>query len=198
MHRHNVILKSRLAGVARMPAQTPGMGVNVSSIETPIPVPPAPVATAPPALDPGVLRNVLADLADLAQKIKTHEQRTLGDVAQMTVELAAALAERLVGAAIVADRQRLDRIVVSALEKMPSARAVVVRGHPADLELLERLLAEQADLAPQRELLTLRQDEGCGRGQMKLEADDWFIEWDTQRSLAELRAALIDETFTDE
>jgi flagellar biosynthesis/type III secretory pathway protein FliH len=196
MHRHNVILKSRLAGVVRAPALTPGLGVNASTIETPVLAPLVPVAPAP--LESAMLRNVLADLANLAQKIKTQEQRTLGEVAQMTVELAAALAERLVGAAIAADRQRLDRIVVSALEKMPSAHAVVVRGHPADLALLERLLTEQADLTPHRELLTLRQDEGCVRGQLKLEADDWFIEWDTQRSLAEMRAALLDETFMDE
>jgi flagellar biosynthesis/type III secretory pathway protein FliH len=198
MHRHNVILKSRLVGVARAPALTPAVSVAAPATDTPVSHPSAPLAASPPAVDASVVGSILADLADLAQKIKTQEQRTLGEVAQMTVELAAALAQRLVGAAIAADRQRLDSIVVSALEKMPSAHAVVVRGHPADLALLERLLAEQADLAPHREILTLRPDESCVRGQLKLEADDWFIEWDTQRSLAEMRAALLDETFTDE
>ena len=81
---------------------------------------------------------------------------------------------------------------------MQPARTVGVHGHPLDLALLERLLTDHADLGRYRDMLTFRQDASCVRGQLRVDADDWFIEWDTARSLAEIRAALLDETFMDE
>ncbi len=205
MHRHNVILKARLAGVARV--SSPPVSVEVSDakdlsldrLAPAAPVAPTSLTPAlPPALDAAALSSLVAELADLAHKAKMRESRALGDLAQASVELAAAIAERLIGTAIAADRQRLDRIVLDALERMQPARAVGVRGHPSDLALLERLLSEHTDLGRYREILTFREDEACVRGQLRVEADDWFIDWDTPRSLAEIRAALLDETFTDE
>lgn len=195
MHRHNVILKARLAGVARVPAAATEHGVATPSDPSPGP---AASALAAPAHDMSAFRSLLQELTELAQKLKERQSLAFGEVAQMSVELAAAIAERLVGEAIAADRQRLDRIVLGALERMPSARTIVVRGHAADLALLERLMDEHLDLGACREILTLRPDENRARGQLSVEADDWFVEWDTPRSLAEMRAALLDETFTDE
>jgi flagellar biosynthesis/type III secretory pathway protein FliH len=203
MHRHKVTLPGRLSGITR-----------VSNAATPPPPPQAPppmaappaapalaaVESAPASQEPDAhaLPKVLAQLAGLVQEIQAQDRRTLGEVAQMSVDLGAAIAERLLGAAIAANRQRLDRMVLAALERMQASRSVVVRGHPDDLALLERQIGEHADLERYRDVLTFRRDEHFPRGQWKLEADDWFIEWDTQRSLAELRAALLEETFLDD
>ena len=48
-------------------------------------------------------------------------------------------------------------------------------------------LAENADWQRYQQVLTFRQEKPLPRGQLEVEADEWFIEWDTQRSLAELR-----------
>ena len=196
MHRHKVILKARLAGVSRG-ATLASPVLDEQTPATPN-TPTAQPALLQPSLEAPVLRNLLTELAQLVDNIKAQERQGLGEVAQMSVELAAVIAERLLASAIIANRQRLDRIVLSALERMQTARAVTVRGHAEDLALLERLMAEHADLAPYRDILTFRHDEGCERGQLKVEADDWFIEWDTPRCLAEMRAALLEETFMDE
>jgi flagellar biosynthesis/type III secretory pathway protein FliH len=144
------------------------------------------------------LQKLLAELTLLVQEFQAQDRRTLGEVAQMSVELGAAIAERLVGAEIAANRQRLDRIVLGALDRMQAARCIVLHGHPDDVALLASQIAEQADLQRYRDVLTFRREETFQRGQWKLEADDWFLECDVPRCLAELRAALLEETFMDE
>jgi flagellar biosynthesis/type III secretory pathway protein FliH len=158
--------------------------------------PPAPLAPDP--ADVLALRNMLADLGRVVEKLRTRERAAIDDVAQAAVELGIAVAERLVNGEIAADRQRLDRIVRDALERMTPARTLTVRGHADDLALLERQLTEQGELAASRSELTFRTEKACGRGQLKIEADEWFIEWDTQRSLTELRDRLLEETFANE
>ena len=46
--------------------------------------------------------------------------------------------------------------------------------------------------------LVMRREEDFKRGQIKVETDECFMEWDTNRCLAELRSALLEETLLDE
>jgi flagellar biosynthesis/type III secretory pathway protein FliH len=153
---------------------------------------PAQAAAPPPAF-----YKDLAELTRLAKEIKARERTATVDAALLSVELGVAIAERLVGAAINTDRQRLDRIVLGVLEKMPAALCVTVRGHPGDIALLQSQLATHADWAKYKDLLKFRNEEAGERGKFKIEATDWFVEWDTQRCLTELRSALLEETFAD-
>jgi flagellar biosynthesis/type III secretory pathway protein FliH len=160
-----------------------------------IPAAPAPAVSVP--LVTSAVQNDLAELGRLAKEIQARKQMTAADVAQLSVELGVAIAERLVGAAINTDRQRLERIVLGVLDKMPAANAVTVRGHAGDIALLQRQLAGHKDWANYKELLKFRPDDSAQRGRFKIQAEDWFVEWDTQRCLKEMRAALFEETFTD-
>ena len=196
MHRHNVTFKGRLARVTLAASAAP-----IVAASTPAVPPPPVVEPLPPAVPPvevAALRTMLAELGRLAEKLRTQQRDAAADVAQTAVELAVALAERLVNAEIGADRQRLDRIVRDTLERMTPAPTVTVRGHPDDLALLQRQMNEHAELQAPGDLLTFRPEKGGSRGQLKIEADEWFVEWDTQRSVAELRDALLEETFADE
>jgi flagellar biosynthesis/type III secretory pathway protein FliH len=182
----------------------PPTGANTPAINQAPPTPPASPApsgasvAAPDNQDVASLQKLLAELARVVQEMQTRDRRTLDEVAQMTVELGTALAERLLGAEIAANRQRLDSIVSAALDRMQAARSIVARGHPDDLALLKQQLTENAELKRYRTLLTFRREDTFQRGHWKLEADDWFVEWDVSRSLSELRAALLEETFLDE
>ena len=182
MYRHSVAFKKPLAGIAHGPHAI-------------VAAPPAKAIAAP---ETPALRSLLAECQRLADDVKRRRQPAFTEVAQMSVELGVALAERLIGAEIAADRQRLGRIIETTLERMSAARFVVVRGHPADLALLQQQMDAQTDLHRYRDLLTFRPEATLKRGQFKLEADEWFTEWDTNRALADLRAALMEETFTDE
>lgn len=160
--------------------------------------------TPPPAAmqsDPAeaqVLRRLLTELGSVVEKLRGRESAAIDSTAQATVELAVALAERLVSAEVAADRQRLDRVVRDALERMQPARSITVRGHVDDLALLQRQIAEKGELPTPQTALTFRAEKACERGQLKIEADEWFVEFDTQRSLMELRDRLLEETFANE
>jgi flagellar biosynthesis/type III secretory pathway protein FliH len=91
----------------------------------------------------------------------------------------------------------LDQIVLSSLERIQPARAILVKVNPLDLQLLQQQLA--GNEAPDRfaERLSFQRDDACPRGRLKLETDELFLEWDTQRSLAEVRHALLEEIYTE-
>src|SRR5436305_2075756 len=140
MHRHKLILRGRLAGISQGPAPAPDAPGLVTETSETRPTLAAHTQAAVPDVPTAALLTSLTGLVDEIQKQK---RQAPGELAQLSVELAAAIAERLVGAAIGANRQRLDRIVVSALERMQVKHSVVVRGHAEDIALLERLLGEQ-------------------------------------------------------
>ena len=203
MRRRKVKLGGHLSGVViawcGKVDWTPPASDDVLSFARPAAA--EPIAPAPPVPDPAevvALRNMLADLGRVTEKLRTHDRAKVADMAQTTVELGVAVAERLVFAAIAADRQRLDRVVRDALERMQPASTITVRGHADDLALLQRQLTDYAELKAAQDTLTLRPEKGCERGQVKIEAGECFAEWDTQRSLTELRERLLEETFANE
>src|ERR1051325_10525756 len=153
--------------------------------------------SAPDAADVRAFRDLLASLGTLVADARSRNQRFKRDLAQTGVELGVAIAERLLGAAIPRDRQRLDALVAECLERLQPGRAVAVLAHPDDLALLQRQLAEHSGPDAWQASLNLHPDITCPRGKLTLEADGLFVEWDTQRSLAELRRLLLDEIFAD-
>jgi flagellar biosynthesis/type III secretory pathway protein FliH len=196
MHRKSIKVGGILRGVALAPSATPQLPAPAEVL----PFAKLPASEPAPAvadsIDSVALRTMLAELGRAVEKLRTQEHAAIEKIAQTTVELGVALAERLVNAEIASDRQRLDRIVRDALERMTPARTITVRGHADDLGLLQRQLAEQSETAGSA--FTFRAEKACERGQVKIEADDWFIEFDTQRSLTELRERLLEETFANE
>jgi flagellar biosynthesis/type III secretory pathway protein FliH len=196
MHRKTIKLGGLLRGVAIAPSAKPQVAAPSEVLPFAKPPAPAPVEPAPVAdpIDLLATRKMLAELGRVVEKLRAQENGAIEKVAHTAVELGVALAERLVNTEIANDRQRLDRIVRDALERMTPARAITVRGHADDLALLQRQLAEQAEIGT----LTFRPEKTCERGQLKIEADEWFIEFDTQRSLTELRERLLEETFANE
>jgi flagellar biosynthesis/type III secretory pathway protein FliH len=176
MHRHTIPLRLRFAGVKP--------GTVVAPTEPPTPAPP----TILPALG-----DLLAALGRILQEARKQDADARREVALHTVELAVALAEHLLKTEIAADRQRLDRIVTHALERIASRGKVTLRANTEDAALLSRQLAENEELAQARGLLTVQADGSLPRGQLTLDAADCFVEWNTQRSLAELRNVLLEE-----
>jgi flagellar biosynthesis/type III secretory pathway protein FliH len=205
VHRHKLTLKAHLAGVST----APGRELPASPAPAPAPSMTLPAPTPLAAVDPApsqasgqpeslALQQMMVDLARLVEQTRAHDRRVLDEVVRLSVELAVAIAERLLGTEIAANRQRLDAVVLGALERIQAGRTVAVHGHADDLALLQRQLAGHAEQDWLASALAYRPDDGCRRGQWKLQTDEWFMEWDTARCLAELRAALLEATLTDD
>lgn len=154
---------------------------------------PAEVARPAPPTIPPALNELLASLTRTIAEVHGRRDAAQRAIESLSIELGVALAEHLLKREIAADRQRLDRIVAHALARVSARRSVTLRAHPDDIALLERQLAESADLAPNRELLTLQRDDTLVRGQLRCDADDCLVEWDTARALAELHALLLED-----
>ncbi len=195
MSRARVTLPMRLTGIARarevQAAPTPPVSQAAQAVAA------APTAP-PPATDVQGINQLANEFSKLTHALHGYDREAAGAIARAAVQIGIAVAERLLYEALAADRQRLDRAVLGALERMQPTRQVVVHGHAADLALLRRQMDEHADLESFRHLMTLQVDETCNRGQWKLDSDDWFMEWDTQRGLTELRELLIEETYSDD
>lgn len=174
-------------------------------VATPTHAEPEPSAAAAPD-HVHMLHDVLTALKRQIDELRSRRRQSLTDIAALSIELGVALTERMLHAEISANRQRLDRIVLQALDRLPVGSKATVRGHPDDLALLKQQLASPDDaaktdaLAPKVDLgndVTLQPDPTLGRGNIKLEADDFFVSWDTATCLKEFRAALLEETFKD-
>src|SRR5262245_22636690 len=173
-----------------LPAPLTGVERGRNEVESPPRLPVRERGEPPPTVPGGAaseqaLQGLAGDIAKLALAMQTRDRLAQSEAARVGVELGTAVAERLVGEALAANRQGLGRALLTALERMQPARQVVVRGHADDMKVLEKQLAEHAGLERYRQLLVLQPDDDCERGQWKLEADDWFMEWDAARSLAE-------------
>src|ERR1700730_5448009 len=101
MHRHTVTLEGPLAGISRVP-KTPSVAAPPPSLPGANLLTPPLIAAPVAAPESQTLRNLLAELTRLIKEIQARDRRPLAEVAQMSVELAAAIAERLLNAAIAA------------------------------------------------------------------------------------------------
>lgn len=191
MHHHTLLLKKRLTSVATIAPRAATLEPHVaSSCDTA-------AAPTPATADNDCLGKLSGALSNLIAELQLGRQRTLGDLARESAELGVAIAERLVGTAIAIDRQRLDEVVMALLERIQPTGAVVIHGHPSDLALMQHQIAEHASLHQRQPALAYQPDAGCERGRLKLEAGDLFVEWDTQRCLAEIRDLLLNDVFTE-
>lgn len=87
--------------------------------------------------DGKTLQDLMLVLGQHVEELRGRHRHTIDEIANHCVELGVILAERLLCTEITANRQRLDRIVRQALERLPVVPSVTVRGHPDDIALLE-------------------------------------------------------------
>jgi len=188
MHRHTILLKERLRSVERAaPSDVVPLRRRVEE------APPAPVVEP----DSVAIQSLHDAIADFAASLKTQRTALAADISQASVELAVQIAERLLGIEIAANRQRLDQIVLTSLERIQASRAIAIKANPLDLDLLQKQLGENAVPDRYSALLNFQRDDSCPRGRLKLETDELFIEWDTARSLAEIRGVLLEEIYSE-
>ena len=166
----------------------------------------APIAKGPeasqPATDPALeklrkeeqeaLQRLLSNLGEVASELQAQECQRLEEMQQVAVELAVAIASRLVYERIEAGDYAVETLVRQAVEGLKTNQPITIHLNPHDLELLEKRLAT---IQPQpQDLVKLRfiGDGQLGRGDCRAEAGETGVLSKVQEQLAGIRKHLLE------
>jgi flagellar assembly protein FliH/type III secretion protein L len=130
-----------------------------------------------------------AELAAAWIKLRTEEQARDERDLDRTVELARAMAERLLGEALLLDPGRIVAMCRQTLASARQARHVVVRAHPTDAETLR---AHLPSLGLEQAAIEIHADESRTRGSLLLETDLGILDADLTIQLDRLARSLRD------
>lgn len=117
---------------------------------------------------------------------------------RLVVQLAFAIAERIVKQAVEADRDVVLRQVREAVRRVHGLERIIVRVHPDDADLVR---ARRLDLAAGSEAareLTVEPDEQVGRGGCMLESDSGTVDARLMTQMQNLETALLEHRETGE
>lgn len=134
-------------------------------------------------------REAAADLAAAWVKLRAEESARDERDMDRTVELARAMAERLVGEAIVLDPAKIMSMARQTLAAARQARRVVMRAHPADADTLRDHLPS---LGLEHSAIEIHADETRTRGSLLVETDLGILDADLTIQLDRLARSLRD------
>jgi flagellar biosynthesis/type III secretory pathway protein FliH len=165
-----------------------------------LPLPAIPVAEPAPTMpDPAqlareeraMIEQVLAQLRITVDKLGTRYDSMTAEMRQAAVELALAVAGRLVFDKLQAGEFPIEEMLRQAIARLPAAPAVTVYLHPEDLALLKQRLADQPLLPAREPQVRIEADAALSRGGCRAEAGEIHVLADLATQLAELRQHLL-------
>jgi flagellar biosynthesis/type III secretory pathway protein FliH len=166
----------------------------------PLPAVPAVPALAPrPIADPmqmareerHAIEQTLAALRAAVEQLGTRHEAMIGEMRQAAIELAMAVAGRVVFDKLQAGEFPIEEMVRQSVARLPAAPAVKVYLHPDDLALLRRRLGEQALTEAREPDVRLETEAALKRGGCRAEAGEIHVLADLANQLAELRQHLL-------
>jgi flagellar biosynthesis/type III secretory pathway protein FliH len=122
--------------------------------------------------------------------LRERERAAIGRESERVVAMAAALAERLLGAALAVDPGRIAELARGVLDEARGARRAVVEAHPTDAEELRARLASLANEGLALESVEVRCDDALARGELRLHTDLGTIDARLAPRFERLAAAL--------
>ncbi|MBI3462416.1 MAG: hypothetical protein HY000_05060 [Planctomycetes bacterium] len=197
---HKPLLGVRVAEETAFPLSPLASGAEASAAgAAPPPSPalrgrPQPTKAAPDssfAQEREALERVLSGLADAARRLTGWHDQLLGEVQHATVELALAIASRLIHQKIETGMFPVESLVRAAVKRLGESDAAVVHLHPEDLALLRRRLGDDRLSQEERDVRFVA-DSCLARGDCRVEADQWSIVSSLECQLADLRELLLE------
>lgn len=136
------------------------------------------------------VHRVIEGLVEAVRALEDRKQQLLGEMQEVAVELAIAVASRLIHEKIEKGQFPVEKLVSSAVEYVGTKRPVKIRLNPQDIELLTARLG-QASLGSERDPLELTGDAALPRGSCLVETDELSIVSQIEPQLIELRRHLL-------
>jgi flagellar biosynthesis/type III secretory pathway protein FliH len=134
-------------------------------------------------------REATADLAAAWIALRAEQNARAARDLDGTVELARAMAERILGEAIALEPGKIAVMARQALASATQARHVALRAHPADAEALSR---EVSSLGLESAAIEIHADDTRPRGSLLLETDLGTLDADITIQLDRLARSLRD------
>jgi flagellar biosynthesis/type III secretory pathway protein FliH len=134
-------------------------------------------------------REATADLAAAWIALRAEQNARAARDLDGTVELARAMAERILGEAIALDPAKIAMMARQALASASQARHVALRAHPADAEALSK---EVSSLGLESAAIEIHADDTRPRGSLLLETDLGTLDADITIQLDRLARSLRD------
>ncbi|MFB3816381.1 MAG: FliH/SctL family protein [Candidatus Methylomirabilales bacterium] len=139
------------------------------------------------------LRRCLESLDAAAGRLRELEEQLLVRGESLVVELALAVAERLLRAELPRDPEAVVRAARAALAACPEPGELVLRVHPSQRALLEEAGLGHPDVLPAGATLRIADDPALLPGECRVQGPACLVEATLAAGLAEARRRLLEE-----
>lgn len=132
------------------------------------------------------LKQLLQNAADEVIELQDQQRRSLNEMQEVAVELAAAAASWLVGVAVDRGQFAIDDLIRKAIHQMEADQPVRVRLNPADHELLTKLMRD-SESQQMLEQISCFDDATLARGTVRVESGRRILVSDMNTRLEDIR-----------
>ena len=137
------------------------------------------------------LEELLQQMVDVTQDLKTQQGDRLEEMQQVAVELAVAVASHLVYRQLEAGDYPVEELVRKAIKQLEPREAVTVSLHPEDMAALERRLGNNPLLPLDTNEVRIVADATLARGDCRAETGDTSVMTQLEQHLTEIRRDLL-------
>lgn len=135
------------------------------------------------------VEEALAGLTEAAESLVQRQSQLLGEMQQVAIELATAIAMRVTYDKLQSDRFAIEELVATVVGRLGTTEAVSVRMHPEDMALLER--RGKADVLQKIGDVRFIADDTLARGDCVADAGDVSLESCLEEELNGIRQHLL-------
>lgn len=153
---------------------------------------PAPAVNGSNPEERAALEDLVASVKDLAQDLWEQQRQRLGEMQRVAVEVAIAVASRLVHQRIELGDYPVENLVREVVERLEPQDALTIYLHPADIALLGQRLGEKQPLFAEADRVKLVPDVALKRGDCRAETGDVNLSLELDKQLEEMRKRLLE------
>lgn len=138
------------------------------------------------------LEQAAHQLQVAAKTMQVHwQQIVLPELQQTTIELAHAIAAKLVLDRVLSDQFPIENLVREVVERLNTEQPIVVKLHPADFTVWERHVTSSDPQTTLGENVRVQADECLARGDCQASSGEVSIVYELRRQIEELRQQLV-------
>ncbi len=138
------------------------------------------------------LEHATAQLEHAAKTMQVHwQQIVMPELQQTTIELAHAIAAKLVLDQVASDQFPIENLVREVVERLNTDQPIVVKLHPADLTVWQQHVESHVSATPLGAHVSVQADTTLARGDCKAASGEMSIVYELRRQIEELRQQLV-------